>query len=152
MHTDFLRFLSAAKLGTYAAGNGAGVMPPLFPGWHQLAYCQGNWRYQDLYAGGEYFAGQESVFYSDQPFWSMVYAGGLTSAQPDAALIYGFLQSALRAMPEDLPLRGPQVFQVEYFTYHCQVSGDLLRFSGEEWISFKGAPVYRLDFSGGKLL
>ena len=148
-------FLVQAKLETYAAGNRDASVPAVLAGSHKLEFQRGDFFYRDIYFGGDYFAGQETVYYRDAPLWSMVYAGGLMPAALgliEAADVYGFLQEALRRVGPQHPYRGPHNWQECAWIYQDENLGDVQRFSGREVISFQGTAVYELHYSGGMIL
>ncbi|HOT91492.1 MAG TPA: DUF5680 domain-containing protein [Anaerolineae bacterium] len=151
----FVAFLITAKQNTYAAQGGAGAaVSPLLPGSHQLEYREGRLLYRDIYFGGDYFAGQETVYYDTMPVWSMVYAGGRlkhVTTLLDIQQAYAFLQAALRHPPVEHPYRGPAVFKQEDFVYTNEIHGELERFWGVEAINYRGVAVYQLHYSGGVL-
>jgi len=151
----FVAFLIAAKRNTYAAQGGAGAaVTPLLPGSHQLEYREGRLLYRDVYFGGDYFAGQEMVYYDTAPVWSMVYAGGALkhlTVSLDIRRTYAFLQTALQHLLAEHPYRGPALFKQEDFVYTNEIHGDLERFWGVEAISYQGVAVYQLHYGGGVL-
>lgn len=151
----FVTFLIAAKRHTYAAQGGANAaVTPLLPGSHQLEYREGRLSYRDVYFGGDYFAGQETVYYDTSPVWSMVYAGGvLKHVTPllDIHRTYVFLQTALQHLLAEHPYRGPALFKQEDFVYTNEIHGDLERFWGVEAISYQDVVIYQLHYSGGVL-
>ncbi len=152
---SFIEFLVTAKRNTYATQGGAGAaVTPLLPGSHQLEYSDGRLLYRDVYFGGHYFAGQETVYYDAAPVWSMVYAGGALKnvhAAVEIGQVYAFLQAALRHAPAEHPYRGPAVWEEGKFAYSNEIHGDLERFWGMEAISYQGIAVYQLHYSGGVL-
>lgn len=152
---EFSRFLMAAKQATYAGQSDTASVRPLLPGSKQLEFADGNFFYRDVYVGMRRFAGQEIVYLSGKPVWSMSYSGGLPLHAPQAAAkaTYAFLRAALRALPTAFPVRGPALFEAENHRYACQHSGSLEAFLGHEAIFEAGArsPIYELDFSGGLL-
>lgn len=150
---EFIAFLRAAKLSTYAAQGDDATVPPLLPGSKQLEYSCAPFLYRDIYVGMFGFVGQEVVYLDGQAYWSMAYSGGLVPAIPnaEASSIYRALRSALSAVPEALPLRGPATFKHQGLSYVCTVSGDIERFQGWESIARIGQLVYELHFSGGGL-
>lgn len=141
-------FLVEAKKHTYADPSAHKVL--LADGSKVLTFSSGSWSYKDQYDGEDPFDGEERVFFQDALLWKMSYRGFLF---PDAAKkeVYAFLRSALRRVPEDVPVRGPDRFSNNGFTYQCYVHGKLDEFHGEEIISFKGPQVYRLRFHGGNM-
>ncbi len=151
----FVAFLVTAKQLTYAAQGGAGAaMTPLLPGSRQLEYRDGGLFYRDIYFGGDYFAGQETVYYNAVPVWSMVYSGGAlkhVTSFLDVRQAYAFLQVALQHPPIEHPYRGPVTFRQEDFVYTNEIHGELERFWGVEAIYYQGVAVYQLHYSGGVL-
>ena len=148
----FIAFLIQAKLHTYAAQGDAANVMPLLPGAKQLEYREGDWFYRDIYFGGDYFVGQETIYFQERPFWSMGYAGGLdrdlTTPPPGT---YDFLQAALRRVQVERPFRGPNLYQEGDFVYQDASQGDTARFWGEESILFRGQRVYSLRYAGGMI-
>ncbi len=146
-------FLMRAKLATYAAQGDQAVVSPALPGSHQLEYREDELLYRDIYFGGDFFVGQETVYQDDRPLWAMSYAGGIHPNIPvEAGLVYVFLQEALRAVSNDKPFRGPANFEREHFSYTASSIGSVSRFFGTEIILYDGLPVYQLRFAGGLLL
>lgn len=150
---EFVSFLRAAKLATYAAQGDEASVPALLPDSKQLEYAQGPYLYRDIYVGMLRFVGQETVYSGARAVWSMAYAGGLAPgvAKAEAAEVFRALRAALCETPTDTPLRGPREFEAENLRYVAAFSGDLQRFSGEESISRQGLKVYGLQFAGGGL-
>jgi hypothetical protein len=147
----FTRFLCDAKRATYASQDGSLVVTPLLNGSHQLEFLQGPLFYRDVYYGGDFFIGQETVYFRGTPLWGMSYAGGLNTGLDAAESpgIYDFLGVALRAVPQDAPFRGPQTLEQGAFRYTNRILGTIERFSGVETITFQATPVYQLHYSGG---
>lgn len=83
----------------------------------------------------------------------MAYSGGLAVgvARAEAGQVYRMLRSALCAVPDELPLRGPGMFESEGLRYTCSLSGTLERFQGQEFISRQDLVLYDLQFIGGVL-
>jgi hypothetical protein len=141
-------FLAAARRHTYAGEGGDATAA--FAGTRQLEYDEGAWRYRDVYAGGERFAGQELVYRDGSPVWSMVYAGGRwPEAELDTAEVYRFLRAALIAESERCRLPGRSLHAEELLRYISSAAGDLAWFEGDEEIRYQGRVVYRLVFAGG---
>ncbi len=146
-------FLVDANLHTYAAQGDEATVPPLVPGSHQLEYRVGDLFYRDIYFGGAFFVGQETVYQDEKPLWAMSYAGGIHPNIPvEPGLIYVFLQAALRAVTSERPFRGPANFERDSFSYTSSSIGSVSRFFGTEIIMYDGLPVYQLRFAGGLLL
>ena len=149
----FTRFLCDAKIATYAAGDGQAKVTPLIKGSHQLEFIQGAFLYRDIYFGGHFFVGQETVFYQKKPTWAMSYAGGSNQGvkHEETQGIYQFLAAALREVPTSAPYRGPEKFELGEYIYKNRILGSIDRFSGVETILTLGIPVYQLHYSGGIL-
>ncbi len=149
----FINFLCDAKRATYAAKDDKAVVKPVLAGSHQLEYRSGALLYRDIYFGGEYFVGQETVYYNNEPYWGMSYAGGINEELDPklAPRIYDFLAAALREVPESAPYRGPKSFIQGDFNYVNRILGVFSRFSGTETIFLQENPIYQLHYSGGIL-
>ena len=81
---DFAAFLVDAKLHTHAAQGDAVTVMPLLPGSRHLEYRQGRLLYRDIYFGGSYFVGQETVYQDSTFLWATSYSGGVTDAHTAA--------------------------------------------------------------------
>jgi len=153
MAIDIKSFLMAAKRTTYAGQDDDATVTPLLPDSKQLEYSAGEFLYRDIYVGLFRFVGQEIVYIDGHARWSMSYSGGLCADTPrsSARAIYAFVRKALRAMPADLPLRGPTRLADDGMVYTCQSEGLIDRFHGIETIVDANARLYELHFSGGML-
>ena len=98
MDQQVIRFLIRAKQATYA-GKGAETASSR-PGSHDLVYQGGDCMYYDTYLGGDKFAGEEALWISGIPRWSMNYAGRVTGENFSG----DFLKDALLHVPEGKPL------------------------------------------------
>ena len=148
-----VRFLCESKRATYAAKDGKAAVKPVFAGSHQLEHRRGGFFYRDVYYGGEYFVGQETVYHKNEPIWGMSYGGGINEGikTNDTPGIYEFLAAALRMVQENAPFRGPEKFRQGDLKYQNRILGNVHRFSGIESIAFEDIPVYQLHYSGGIL-
>ncbi len=154
MERSLAPFLVEARRRTYAAEGDDAAVRPLLPGFHQLEYGDQSLLYRDVYVGGAFFVGQETVYADGAPHWSMSYAGGVESEVVEKEAIraiYAFLREALRGVSERHLFRGPPVFGLGSFRYQSGAEGGLERFHGEERISLDGRTVYTLHFQGGAL-
>jgi hypothetical protein len=149
----FARFLVAAKRATYASQDDLTQVKPALSGSHQLEFRQGSLFYRDIYYGGDFFIGQETVYLQNTPIWGMCYAGGLNDGidLTETPGVYDFLGAALRAIPLHAPFRGPETLSHDEFTYINRILGTVNRFSGVETISYRDLPVYQLHYSGGAI-
>lgn len=151
---DLIGFLLQAKRQTYAGKDDTASVAPALPGTRQLEYRLGPYLYRDIFAGAQFFVGQEIVYHEDKPVWSMSYAGGVDAYLDDQAQvdeIYAFLRLALRQGTPGLPFRGPAKFRQRSFLYTNKAQGDLDAFTGRELISLANAKVYELYYMGGLL-
>jgi len=101
--------------------------------------------------GEAQFAGQEIVYESGKPVWTMSYAGtippGIDSKDVDAAV--KLLHMALMRVAVEEPFRGPRRVDNGAYSYTNRVQGKLDSFFGEETISRGGTKLYELHYGGG---
>ena len=145
MDRQMVEFLIKAKKATYA-GKGAETVPSRTKS-HDLVYRDGDYMYWDTYLGGENFAGEEAVWISGDPCWSMNYAGRVTGGSFSG----DFLKEALLHVPEEMPYRGPREYTSGDYTYCCETVGAFDWFQGKETIQYRGKPIYECFFHGGKI-
>ena len=136
-------FLIKAKQATYA-GKGAETASSRVKS-HDLIYREGEYMYYDTYLGGDKFAGEEALWISEIPYWSMNYVGRVTGDDFSG----DFLKEALLRVPEDKPFRGPAEYSNGDYSYLCSIDGDYEWFQGKETISYKGNQIYECYFHGG---
>ncbi|MFH1635954.1 MAG: DUF5680 domain-containing protein [Chloroflexota bacterium] len=150
---NLLGFLLNAKRYTYASQEDDAAVKPLVRGSRQLEFRQGALFYRDIYFGGEYFVGQETVYFKSDPVWGMSYAGGVIQGieADEIAGVFSFLKSALQKVTAEAPFRGPASFQSGAFHYTNRSLGNLERFSGTESINYENRSIYHLHYSGGLL-
>ena len=147
----FRQFLVEAKISTYASKSGEFIVNSILPHSHQLEFEDGPLLYRDIYYGGIHFPGMEMIFSESAPIWTMTYYGGLThGTKPDEIGEMGdVLKAALREIPVSAPFRGPEIFKMDDFVYTNEIHGDLLQFSGQEYIYKADKKIYHLEYSGG---
>jgi len=151
---EFMTFLVNAKGQTYAAQGDDATVTPLVPGSRQLEYQAGTLLYRDIYFGGAYFVGQETVYEGSTPVWAMGYAGGVIPPEASRSAVsevYRFLRAALRQVTVERPYRGPRQWREDGFVYTDDSQGDIDSFWGIETITHEGQSVYQLRYSGGLL-
>jgi len=146
MSNEIIKFLIKAKKATYA-GEGAEIAPSR-PNSHDLMYEENDLKYIDTYLGGLQFAGEEALWRSDMPLWTMNYLGRVLSDEFPAH----FHKEALLLVPEDMPYRGPAKYKKGDYTYTCTVDGDFKWFTGYEEIHDKDIKVYECHFHGGIIM
>jgi len=143
MDKELTDFLIKAKKATYA-GKGAETASSRLKS-HDLVYKEGRYMYYDTYLGGDRFAGEEALWISEDPYWSMNYVGRVTGDNFSG----DFLKEALLRVPGDKPFRGPSEYTNGDYTYKCDIDGDYEWFQGRETISYKGTLIYECFFHGG---
>ena len=153
-HDTFVTFLVNAKRQTYAAQGDEATVAPLLLGSRQLEYRDRALLYRDIYFGGAYFVGQETVYHDSLAIWAMGYAGGLIApiiSPLEMGQVYEFLRAALGQVASERPYRGPRIFRDGAYVYTDESQGDIDRFSGVETITREDNQVYQLRYSGGLL-
>lgn len=143
-------FIVEANRHGYAAGDQIAKIKEA-DGSTTIFYENGGWKYHDNYFGGEPYGGREVVFYQGKPVWMMVYYGWVN---PGVELkpVYGFLQEALRAIPEENPFRGPKTFSStadNSWRYENNWSGGAAQFFGTEKIYRNDQEIYQASYLGG---
>ena len=143
--TEIIDFLIRAKRATYA-GKGAETASSR-PQSHDLEYREGDLMYLDTFLGGERFAGEEALWISGVPYWSMNYAGRVTGSPFSG----DFLKEALLRVPFEKPFRGPREYTEGDYTYKCEVNGEFEWFQGYETIEYRGEVIYDCYFHGSAI-
>ncbi len=143
MNKTIIEFLIRAKQATYA-GKGAETTSSRIKS-HDLHYTEGNLMYYDTYLGGERFVGEEALWISETPYWSMNYVGRVTGENFSG----DFLKESLLRVPFEKPYRGPDEYSDGDYSYKCAVSGEFDWFQGKETICYKGKEIYECYFHGG---
>lgn len=139
-----VEFLLLAKRNTYAGADNQTKSSRTNS--HDFCYEDGSgFAYYDTYLGGECFAGEEAVWFHDEPVWSMNYVGRVIGENFSG----DFLKEALRAVPKRLPFRGPEIYNKGDYHYHCKVDGEFVWFQGYEEIFYGDEKIYECYFHGG---
>ncbi len=125
---ELIKFLLEAHQNTYA-GNGI-QSPSCRPCSCDYKYEQGHYLYIDSYVGGERFSGEEVVWKSGEPIFSMNYSGRIL----DSSFSSSFLKEALRHGTKESPFRGPVFYQAGEYIYQSKFHGDIDWFQGYEEI------------------
>ena len=140
-------FVAEAHRNGYATGGATRAED----GSKVLSYGRDRWHYRDRYFGSREFVGSEVVSHEGDPVWGMSYDGYLVDDAADREAVYEFLRTALRAVPEETPYRGPPTFREGEFSYRAEVEGTIDRFEGRESIHRDGERRYTGRFSGGRI-
>lgn len=147
-----IKGLKEFLIETKKAGYGAGKNKKWIKekdGSTTIPFESGDFRMHDNFFGGDPWGGKEIVFFKEAPVWIMVMYGAVDASFSNFRAVYAFLQKALRNQPEELPLRGPKLFQAGEFIYKNKTIGDLEDFFGEEEIYQGEKRIYKMKYSGG---
>lgn len=150
MQKDLIKFLVKAKQLTYAGAKGDSKKI-LVDGSKEFSFSEGVYFYRDRYFGSDPFIGEEVVFSNNEAVWSMNYYGRILDKTIGEKAIYAFLKQSLFAVQENMPLRGPGAFSIDYYSYECKTFGNIDCFSGTESIFFSDKKIYELWFHGGMI-
>ncbi|MGL5822973.1 MAG: DUF5680 domain-containing protein [Sarcina sp.] len=143
---DIKNFLCRAKRETYA-GHGCEIKSSR-PNSHDLEYKEGNLRYIDSYLGSKNFIGEEAIWINNKAFWGMNYKGRVICDKFSGS----FLKEVLFAVTEDMPYRGPRIYEKGEFIYQCMVDGHFDSFIGKEEIYLNNEKIYECIFHGGLII
>ncbi len=136
------------------AGEGAEVKPERF-GYKELEYEKGLWRLRDSYTGYFRAPGMTTIYFKDNPAWTMAYGGTgqLEGHEGIAKETFSFLKNALMKVSPSMPFRGPEHYAEKDWEYIFTLfKGDITDFLGEEAI-FKGDnQVFAQTMLGGLVL
>lgn len=149
------QFLKKSADFTYA-GNGKEIAPQR-PGYTELEYRDGDWYLRDSYTGHFQAPGMTTVYFQDKPAWTMAYGGKMHEDRYDlTSETFSFLKRALKRKDlkeaEDLPVRGPSLYEEPDWRYTFGFEGDMKCFYGREKIFHKGEEVFYQDVIGGVVI
>ena len=144
----FKAFLVEAKKNSYNGRNKK--VQSSKPNSDDFTFKKYDYYYLDSHIGKQRFIGQEVIWKDERSFWGMNYAGKLLNNDIPRGFS-DFLSEALSRVSEDAPYRGPKSFRKSDFEYQCLWNGEVDSFKGEEFISYKGTPIFKLDFHGGTI-
>jgi hypothetical protein len=141
-------FIVRAKQATYV-GSGQKLLPYRL-GSHDLQFVEGDWAYHDGYLGENDFIGQEAVYYRQKVVWAMNYFGRILNPQKITSAEAGaVIKVSLTKMYAEGRFLGGFEHTEGEFTYVDTSQGDLVFFTGREWISRNAEVVYELVYHGG---
>lgn len=150
MNEEIKKFIIEAKRKTYADPDSK---PNILPDSRkQFLIKNGQYKYLDTYAGSNPFSGEEIIYYQDKPIWIMNYYGLVLDPNTSSEDVYAFLKKCLSNIPNDFPIRGPQIFEDGNFRYELKITGDLRYFYGKEDIYLNNRKIYELNLHGGVLI
>ncbi|TSC91981.1 MAG: Radical SAM domain protein [Parcubacteria group bacterium Licking1014_17] len=130
---------------------------PQRPGYKELKHIDGDWCLRDSYTGYFQAPGMSTLYYKGELAWTISYGGKMHEEHYEKTKpTFKFLKLALRqenrGEADDLPVRGPTLFEDGDWRYEFKYVGDLKCFSGKERIFFKGAEVFFQDVIGGLVI
>jgi Domain of unknown function (DUF5680) len=141
-------FLVDAKRNTYASQRGKTSSSRIES--HDLEYRNDGYFYLDSYFGEKDFSGQEIVYFTDKPIWSMNYYGRMLQDEVPQGFIET-LRGALMRVEAERPFRGCNTYSEGKYFYSCTSEGSILSFAGQESIKYDGKEVCQLNFHGGQI-
>lgn len=144
---ELIDFLVKARRVTYAIPQGT----PLEDGTEEMVYNQGEWRYQNRYAGQNPYGGQEMIWHKGQVIWIKNYIAEVVSDSRTMAEIYDFQREVLGQPDKEHLMRGPARYVSGQYSYTNSIKGDLHYFTGFEQIFYSREAVYRMTFHGGSI-
>lgn len=145
-------FLKNSIAHTYASGGKE--ITPQRPGFIELEYQEDDWYMRDSYVGHFQAPGMTVVYFQNKPVWTCAYGGKvLENYYGKTEEIFSFLKVALSQQnfkeAEEVPVRGPNLYEENDWKYTFDFEGDLKCFSGKEKIFFRGDLVFYQDVIGG---
>ncbi len=141
-------FVIRAKKSTYVASGPKDHSSR--PGSHDLSYHEKDWAYRDSYFGGTDFLGQETVWFKNEPVWSMIYYGHILRLDLiDGERAGKTIQAALSNEQSQGRLLDNFEWSGPYGKFSTLSEGTIEHFKGREVIAVDGALAYALDYMGG---
>ncbi len=143
------QFLLQARAKTYVGDSGK--VDPAFKGSLQLEFKDRDWFYRDVYNNGNgIFVGLETVYYLDNPVWSMSYFGNYKKLSEEEA--DKTLRKALYEKKDDARLWKNISYKFEDYIYNCEGYGNIDELGGTEKILKNNNEIYYFYYAGGILL
>lgn len=145
---SLLDFLLKARTKTYAGA--AGAVKPAFKDSEQLEYKEGDFRYRDVYYGGNgTFSGVEVVYFQGSALFSMSYFGNYKAVSEEE--LDKVLRKALLENKEKARIWESVEWKEGEYKYICDGNGDWEELGGTEEIYKKDEKVYWFYYAGGLL-
>lgn len=156
IENTFINFLINAKKETYANSTVEKVKSSRLGSkdYHYERNIEGNqYIYHDTYFGETRFIGEEVVYCnSNKPIWGMNYYGVTLDKSIGEEAMDNVLRPALIKVGEDknvIPVRGPENYENNGYTYIFKAKGTMENFDGIEQIYKDDILIYELHCSGG---
>jgi Domain of unknown function (DUF5680) len=145
---QLIAFIVRAKAATYI-GSGEHIAS-CRTGSHDLQFHKGDFAYLDSYFGGSDFIGEEVVYHADQPVWAMNYYGRILEPTRITAAETGqIIKAGLSTLYQQGRFLGGWEHTVGNDRYFDTNDGDVIAFTGKEWITRDNVKVYELVYHGG---
>jgi hypothetical protein len=139
-------FILKARTKTYASAEGKSES--ILPKAVQYDYANGDFSYRDIYyIGNGIFPGIETVYFKDNPVWSMSYYGNFSKMTEEQA--DGMLRKALNDNWEKTRIYNYVEKDYGDFKYICDGQGNINELSGTEEIYVGNEKVYFFYYAGG---
>jgi hypothetical protein len=145
------RFLVKAKIEGYASGDQSRIHK-LDDGGSEARFSEDPYSYRDRWYGESSFSGEEIVWRSGKPIWSLNFFSEAMKGVTVPADFPKFHKSALRHVTVEAPFRGPALYREGEFVYTNDVTGTIREFQGVEHVFFRSKEIFRLVYHGGQLL
>lgn len=154
--SQFAKFLVQAQKNTFAGGQ----ENHLSDGSTFAEYQDETFFFKDVWYGSSKFLGQQIMIYkpTGEKFWGVGYWGIDLNKEMMNKGGNDFLKLALRNVPEEFPVRGPQSFHVHSYpdlfynnNWSCNFDGlgCLSGFDGKDIIYKKDIRIFYLGYVGG---
>lgn len=146
MTSDLIEAVRSAHRNGYAH---ATARPPaeLPNGTRRYEITDGSFAYEDVFAGGNPYAGWELLTCDRQPVWAMSYYGAATERPAE---VFAALRIALRSgLADGEWCRGPATLHVNDLEYTFAIDGDFNAFTAREQLTTAGTAIYQATFVGG---
>ncbi len=144
---ELKNFIFEASRATYASGDES-LKHKEGDGSTTIVYEKGGYKMHDNYFGGEPYCGREVIFLENKAIWMMVYYGLVYEGVVHAD-VYKFLMSALSNNTNEMPYRGPTLYEKDNWRYENSFVGDVSNLSGTEKIFKDNLCVYEASYLGG---
>jgi hypothetical protein len=115
-----------------------------------IEYESGDWRYKDVYYGGEPYSGMTTIFFRGVACFTLVYWGKVLPGVKKQD-VYDCLMPALMKANPSHPWRGPNVFRAANGLQYVNVwHGNVEEFHGHEEITDEnGSLLFETNYRGG---
>lgn len=144
---ELKNFIFEASRATYASGDNS-IKHKEVDGSTTIVYEKDSYKLHDNYFGGEPYGGREVIFRDNKAIWMMVYYG-LVYEGVSHSDVYKFLMDSLSNNTNEMPYRGPALYEKENWKYENNIKGDLSNLSGTEKIFKDNVCVYEASYLGG---